>query len=146
MRAWVLDASVAAKWFLPRHSESLADEAFVLLRRYGDGQVQFLVPDLFWAELANILWKAVRQGRWTQSAAKAALMAMTNRNLPTTPSLVLLEEAFGIATAFERSVYDSLYLALAIRSRAQLVTADERLANALAAHLPVKWLGSLAPG
>jgi hypothetical protein len=27
--------------------------------------------------------------------------------------------------------------------KADLVTADERLANALAAHLPVKWLGSV---
>ena len=32
---------------------------------------------------------------------------------------------------------------LAITSKSQLVTADERLANALAAHLPVKWLGGL---
>jgi predicted nucleic acid-binding protein len=35
------------------------------------------------------------------------------------------------------------YVALAIQSKAQLITADERLANSLAAHLPVKWLGAL---
>jgi len=40
-------------------------------------------------------------------------------------------------------VYDALYVALALDSKSQLVTADARLANALAAHLPVKWLGSL---
>lgn len=145
MSAWVLDASVAAKWFLPRAGEPLVDEALSLLRRYADGLVQFLVPDLFWAEFANVLWKAVRQGRWTRSAAEAALAGMRRRNLPTAPSLELVDEAFAIATVFERSVYDSLYVALAIRSRAQLITADERLANALAAHLPVKWLGSLPP-
>jgi predicted nucleic acid-binding protein len=39
-------------------------------------------------------------------------------------------------------VYDSIYTALAVNSNAQFVTADERLANALAAYLPVKWLGS----
>jgi predicted nucleic acid-binding protein len=32
---------------------------------------------------------------------------------------------------------------LAIQSKSQLITADERLANALAAYLPVKWLGAL---
>jgi predicted nucleic acid-binding protein len=32
---------------------------------------------------------------------------------------------------------------LAIQSKTELITADERLANALAAHLPVKWLGAL---
>jgi predicted nucleic acid-binding protein len=40
-------------------------------------------------------------------------------------------------------VYDALYVALAMTSKSQLITADEPLANALAAHLPVKWLGSL---
>jgi predicted nucleic acid-binding protein len=40
-------------------------------------------------------------------------------------------------------VYDCLYVALALRLKGQLVTADERLANALAAHLPVKWLGTV---
>jgi predicted nucleic acid-binding protein len=68
---------------------------------------------------------------------------MKDRNLPTVPSLELLEAAFGIANAFQRTVYDSLYVALAISSKAQLLTADERLARALAATLPVKWLGSL---
>jgi predicted nucleic acid-binding protein len=54
-----------------------------------------------------------------------------------------LEEAFSIAATFDRSVYDSLYVALAARLKAELVTADDRLANALAANLPVKWLGSI---
>jgi predicted nucleic acid-binding protein len=105
--------------------------------------LRFAVPDLFWAECANILWKAVRQGRWTRSAAEEAIMALKGRSLPTTSSLDLLEEAFSIAATFDRTVYDSLYVALAVRLKADLVTADARLANALAAHLPVKWLGSV---
>ena len=40
-----------------------------------------------------------------------------------------------------RSVYDCLYVALAVQSKAEWITVDERLANALAARLPVKWLG-----
>ncbi|HKO04728.1 MAG TPA: type II toxin-antitoxin system VapC family toxin, partial [Candidatus Acidoferrales bacterium] len=61
---------------------------------------------------------------------------------PTVPSASLLEEAFHIAIAFDRSVYDSLYVALALAAKAQFLTADERLAHALAPHLPVKWLGA----
>lgn len=143
MSLFVVDASVAAKWFLPAAGETLTDEALQLLRRYTNGQLRFVVPDLFWAEFANILWKAVRQGRWTKAAADKALTAMTDRNLPTVRSVTLLDQAFTLATTFDRTVYDSLYVALAITSKAQLVTADERLAHALAAHLPVKWLGSL---
>jgi len=140
---FVLDASVAAKWFLPAEGETLTDEALDLLYRYTTGQIRLIVPDLFWAEFANILWKAVRQGRWTKDAADTAITAMKDRNLPTVPSLALLEAAFAIANTFQRTVYDSLYVALAVISKAQLLTADERLAHALAATLPVKWLGSL---
>lgn len=143
MSILIVDASVAAKWVLPRANETLVDEAFDLLRRYTDGQFRFYVPDLFWVELSNILWKAVRLRRWTRSGAEVALSAMKARKLLTAPSLPLLEEACAIALTFDRTVYDSVYVALALRSKAQLVTADERMALALAAYLPVKWLGSL---
>jgi predicted nucleic acid-binding protein len=139
----VLDASVAAKWFLPAKGESLTTEAMDLLRRYVRGEVVLIVPDLFWAELGNLLWKATRHGRCTKAAAEAALASLKERNLPTVSSITLQELAFGIAVAFDRTVYDSLYVALAVDSNGQLITADERLANALAARLPVKWLGAM---
>jgi predicted nucleic acid-binding protein len=143
VNTYVIDASVAAKWVLPASSETLTREALELLKRYVVGEVRFVVPDLFWAEFANILWKAVRQGRLRSASAEPALHAMRDRNFPTISAHTLLVEAFAIATAFDRAVYDAIYVALAITSRSQLITADERLANALAAHLPVKWLGSL---
>jgi len=57
----VVDASVAAKWLLPAKGETLRDEAFRLARRYPKGEIRLVVPDLFWAELANLLGKTVRQ-------------------------------------------------------------------------------------
>jgi predicted nucleic acid-binding protein len=143
VKTYVVDASVAAKWILPASGETLTREAVELLKSYAVGEVRFIVPDLFWAELANILWKAVRQARLRASLAESGLHAMRDRNFPTISSHTLLVEAFAIATAFDRTVYDALYVALAVDSKSQLVTADERLANALAAHLPVRWLGFL---
>jgi predicted nucleic acid-binding protein len=139
----IVDANVAAKWFLPAKGETLTDEALDLFRQYAREDVRFIVPDLFWAELANVFWKAVRLGRFPKASAEAALASLTDRDLPTVPSLGLLDSAFQIATAFERTVYDSLYVALAVQSKAQLITADERLANSLAVHFPVKWLGAI---
>jgi predicted nucleic acid-binding protein len=55
---------------------------------------------------------------------------------------VVDSSAFAIAAQFKRSVYDSVYVALAMSLQTHLVTADERLANALAAYLPVRWLGA----
>lgn len=143
MSVYVVDASVAAKWFLPAKLEPLVNEALLLLARYSSGQLQFVVPDLFWAEFGNILWKAVRTGRCSKNVAETAIDSLKARNLPTVSSVTLLEMAFNIATAFDRTVYDCLYVALAVESKAELITADERLANALAAKLPVKWLGAI---
>jgi predicted nucleic acid-binding protein len=142
LNLFVLDASVAAKWFLSPKGEPLTEEALELYRKYMRGEVNFIVPDLFWAELASTFWKAVRLERFTKASAEEALEGLAKSNIPVYSTLILLDRAFQIAAAFNRSVYDSLYVSLAIYSQSQLITADERLANALAAHFPVKWLGA----
>ncbi len=143
MNLLVLDVSVAAKWALRETRETLVAEALDLLDRYGKGQVEFIVPDLFWVEFGNVLWKAVRVGRCTRAAAETSMTEMRERRLPAVSSDTLIEQALSIAMTFDRTVYDCVYIALALESRTQLITADEKLANAVAAHLPVKWLGAL---
>lgn len=142
MRTLVLDASVAVKWAIPSAREPLSDESLRLLKRYVGGEVEFIVPDVFWAELGNVLWKGTRQRRWRQDEAEAVAADMKARDFATVSSLVLLPEALRIAFAHDRAVYDCLYVALAVQANTDLITADERLANALAARFPVKWLGA----
>ena len=143
MNYLVLDASVAVKWFLVSE-EPWKTQALGLLARYRAKEFDLVVPDLFWAEFGNILWKAVRRGRCTRNAAETSIAALKDLDLTTFPCQGLVEQAFNIAAGFDRTFYDRIYVALAIESRAQLITADEKLANALAAHLPVKWLGALS--
>ena len=138
----VVDASIAAKWVLRRGGEPLAEEAALLLESYRDGEVQFLVPDLFWAEVGNVLWKAIRARRCGLSDAQTGLKLLNDLRIPTVASHSTLDRAISIAAAFDRTVYDSLYVAVAILSKCEFITADEKLVNALAARLPVKWLGA----
>lgn len=142
MTSFVLDASVAAKWMLPAKGELLSPQAFRLLDSYEVGDVDLMVPDIFWAECGNIVWKAVRQQRLDRASAELAIWSLTRRNIPTNPTVDLLPNAVSIALNFGRSVYDSLYVVLAAKRKAPLITADEGLANALAARFPVKWLGA----
>jgi len=140
---YVLDASVAAKWVLPAAGEPLAQEAKELLRRFVEGRISFIVPELFWAECANILWKAIRRGRVSTAAALLGAATLHEYDFPTASCRVLLGDALRLAAAFDRAAYDFFYVALALRMKSQLITADEKLAAALAARLPVKWLGSV---
>ena len=142
MNRLVLDASVAVKWAIPSAREPLTDDSLRLLKRYVSGEFEFIVPDVFWAEVGNVLWKGARQRRWRQDVAETAAADIRARDFTMVPSRILLPEALRIAFAYDRSVYDCLYVALAVHSKADLITADERLANALAASFPVKWLGA----
>ena len=141
MKTFVVDASVGAKWASPEMVEPLADRADRFLRAYVEGTVQVLVPDLFWIEIGNFLWKAAKRGEITAVLAQRGLEAMRNRDFPTVPSRAVLPEALKIAVDFRRTVYDSTYVALAVATGNELLTADERMVNALGSRFPVRWLG-----
>jgi predicted nucleic acid-binding protein len=141
--AFVVDASVAAKWYLPEKDETLVKPARQLLGNYLRNEVEFMVPEIFWAECGNIMWKAARLQRITTDGSVSGLALLKDLSIPTYPSSDFLPEALQIALVHGRTFYDSLYVALAVRTNTDLITADERLANALAAHLPVKWLGAV---
>ena len=134
----VVDASVAVKWYVP---EGDSAKASALL---GRGE-RLLAPDLLTAEMGNILWKKVRRGELTTDEAEAIVDAFLSTSpLTLYPSHRLLRGAFDIATAFQRSVYDALYLALAVAEHCRLLTADERLANALQATTLGRFIVPLA--
>jgi predicted nucleic acid-binding protein len=138
----VVDASVAVKWCLPSVREELVAEAEELLASSRRDEIRFLVPDLFWVELANALWKAVRRGEFSADNAASAISFVRDLDIATLASVDLVPQALDLALTYGRTVSDSLYVALAMQSETNFITADERLANALAARLPVKWLGA----
>jgi len=140
---YVLDASVAAKWFLPSAGETYVEEALTILQAFAAGKTRLLVPDLFWPEISNVFWKAFRLGRVSERAADEAITSLAAQQIVTASSRLLVNKAFAIAAAFHRPVYDAIYVALAVSSNYPFVTADERFANALATYFPIRWLGAL---
>lgn len=124
MTQFVVDANVAIKWIVPEiHSEAAL--------RLRDPDSVLLVPDFFFPEIGNILWKRVRRGETTLENALEDLDALTGLPLQVHPSLPLMPEALEIAVRIQQAVYDCVYLALAVRHECQMVTADERFFNAL---------------
>jgi predicted nucleic acid-binding protein len=140
---FVVDASVAIKWLSPFRLEPLAPQARGLLDRWKLGAIDVVAPDLIWPEIASAHWKAVRQNRCTSAEAQISLASLHGDDLPTLPSQQFIDLALRIALQHGRSVYDSLYVALAVTLNLELITADEKLANALAVYFPVRWLGAI---
>jgi predicted nucleic acid-binding protein len=137
-----VDASVAAKWLLPAAGEGLLDQANHLMALHVRRDLQLLAPDLIEAEIGNILWKAVRRNRISQSEAQNSLRRYAALGIQALPTSDLMGQALQIALACDRSFYDSLYVALAVATKTELITADERLVNALGSRFPVRWLGA----
>ncbi len=121
----VVDVSVAVKWFV-------AEDESAQARALVTSGIILMAPDLFIAELGSVLLKKVRRGEMLAEVVPRAL-ASTNLVVGLAPSLSLTESAFEIAHRYNRSFYDALYVALAIREGCRLVTADESLVNGMGA-------------
>lgn len=126
MTELVVDASVAIKWFAP---EVHADAASRLL----DGQTVLYAPDLIGPELGNILWKKIRRGEIAAAKAFEILRIFQTLGVEIYPSAVLLPSALDLSVRLDRTVYDCIYLALAIAQNCPLVTADRKFHSAVAA-------------
>lgn len=136
----VVDSSVAIKWFVV---EPYAVEAHRLLEAYETGTLTLLAPDLLYAEVGNIVWKKHRFQGLAAEDAEAIIAAFRLVTFVVTSDAVLLEEAYRLAAAHQRTVYDALYLALSLREHCPWVTADEKIVNALAGTFPhIIWVAN----
>jgi predicted nucleic acid-binding protein len=121
---FVVDASVAGSWLLPDEDHP---EAITALDRLNDDEA--FVPALVWFEIRNLLLAGERRHRITPAQTAEALSVLDG--LP----LQVDNQADGdttlqLARAHRLSVYDAVYLELALRRRLPLVTFDNQLAAA----------------
>lgn len=129
----VVDSSVVIKWFV---TEPLTPEAQRILDGYQAGTLNLLAPDLLVAEIGNVVWKKYRVHGLAKEDAEQIIAAFRELRIELVPTAELLEEAFRIAMTYERTVYDSLYIALSVREQCIYITADERLVNAVSQAFP----------
>lgn len=126
MMRLVVDASVAIKWLV---EEEGSDTAGRLL----EGDHDLHAPRLMASEVANALWRKVRLGEITRGEAGVLITAVTEMPLHWSNDETICADAVRLAVTLDRPAYDCVYLALAHRIGAKVVTADARFANALAA-------------
>lgn len=138
MKPIVIDASVVIKLFF-------AEEHSVAAAACVKQAAALHAPDLLWSEIGNVIWK--RHQRGTISAGDAVAMAKNILQLQVQieQSHSLVPDALALATTLNSTVYDCLYLALAIRESLLFVSADLRFIRALSGtpvEKHIAWIGS----
>jgi predicted nucleic acid-binding protein len=122
---YVVDASVAIKWFIPEIHSASAVQARRLRQRLH-------VPNFMTLELGNVIAKKIRRSELTRADGKAILKELRDLPLQRHADERLFPAAYELAVDTRRSLYDCLYLALAEAVDGRLVTADRKFYNALA--------------
>jgi predicted nucleic acid-binding protein len=118
--AYVVDASIGVKWFMPEvHSEAA--------RRLRGAEAMLHAPMLFLLELNSVLCKLVRRGELTTREARALHREVSRLPVRLHADEPLLPTAFDMSLELQHSLYDCMYLALALALDAQLVTGDRKL-------------------
>ena len=123
MRA-VVDTNVVA-YFL------LGTRPFVLeARRFWRAVGEPLAPALWEAELANVVWMAVRSGILSADEGSNRLDLAARLGIHSVPSKTLWQGAFLRSVESGVAVYDTLFVELAGRERLPLATFDSRMLSA----------------
>jgi predicted nucleic acid-binding protein len=125
---YVIDASVLVKLVVP---EDNSDTMQALAALHRARTIRLLAPDFALTECANVLGRYARRTGTPQEDMQEAFQILCQLGVEEVGHRALVEEALTFAMQHDRSVYDVLYLVLALREGVSLITADERFVNAL---------------
>jgi predicted nucleic acid-binding protein len=120
MNTYVIDASVAAKWFF---NEEHSDSA----RRALSEENRLHAPDLVLLEMDSLLCKRLRRSEITSAEASEIRKVFHKLPIQKHHFVTLLDPAYEIANQVGCSIYDAVYLALAVLLKAGIATADGKL-------------------
>ena len=127
--ACVLDASAAVRLIL-------GDPTAAPLAQPLREAALVLAPELMLTEVANTLWKLQRAHQLADLDPQQLLADARDLVDRVEPDRHLQAEALALACHLNHPVYDCLYLALARREAATLISADQRLLRLAEQVLP----------
>lgn len=123
----VADASVVVKFFV---NEENSDSAHRLMETFVSREVVLFEPALLEYEVLNALLNS--RNRYDTSQLNDVARALVNYNfIVHSMDEPLLVEAIRASTKYKISIYDAVYVALALITNSKLYTADRKLIEAV---------------
>ncbi len=133
----VIDASIAAKWFLLEPDRPLARE---VQQAYA-----LIAPELILPETMNAIWRNMRRSGLPAAEIPEIVDVLSRAFFQLLPLQPLTLRASEIAFDLDHPIYDAYYLALAERERCEFITADARLLRKTRKTPYAKFLRPLSP-
>lgn len=122
MKLFVVDASVAVKWFIPDAAdEAHVDQALQLLIAGQREEARFLQPPHWIGEVTAVL---VRRTPVTVNASVEALLELAFAKM--SGHARIYQRAITLSQTLNHHLFDTLYHAVALEENATLITADRR--------------------
>ena len=120
MTEFVVDASVALKWFVPETDSDLAEQLLV-------SGTKLHAPRFLALETVNAAWK-----NWRKKLIDRAVVELAGDRLPALIEVWhadedLMHEALDLALDLNHPIFDCIYLVAARRIGGTVITADKRL-------------------
>ena len=142
MKRIVIDASVILKWFLS--DEEYSQSALALLDKYVSFELEIVAPSLLEYEVLNGLQIARKRGRIPQDNTIMAVEGFLGLEIEKKDISSFYSWIMHFSEAYNLTVYDASYLAVADEEGIELVTADESLYDRVKTNLKwIKWLGDI---
>ncbi len=123
----VIDTSALIRLFIP--DGPLPDGFEQFLAETERGLSVAIAPELLLVEVANVINKKKKLGELTQEEAESLLSDILSVPIRTFSHRPLLLKAYEMAGEHGLTVYDTMYLALAIQHGAVIYSADTELAK-----------------
>ena len=128
MKIVVVDTSALIRLYVP--DGPIPDGLEECLATAWTGETTLMIPELALAEFVQVLWKKEQAGYLESSEVYEIVAALLELPIEVVEHHGILIDALSLARRYGLTVYDSLFLSLAMKRKAELVTADERLKNA----------------
>lgn len=125
MAPYVVDASIATKWFL-------AEEFAAIAGRLRTMRVALHVPAFFYLEFGHVVCKKYRRNEIVLDECLQMIRDMQRVPLQRHADDALFAIALHQALELRTGIYDCLYLSLATQLNCPFITADKRFVRSVA--------------